>query len=85
LLPGERTDSEGKAIGNRILLSLPQSEYQALRRSLSFVHLPHHASLHEPGEKIEFAYFPNPFWLCPSSFCAARQNRGFGRSFSDFG
>jgi CRP-like cAMP-binding protein len=59
LLPGEHTNGEGKAIGNRILLSLPQSEYQALCPFLSFVHLPHHASLHEPGERLEFAYFPN--------------------------
>lgn len=59
LLPGERTNGEGKPIGNRILLSLPESEYKALRPSLSFVHMPHHASLHEPGENIEFAYFPN--------------------------
>jgi CRP-like cAMP-binding protein len=59
LRPGERTNREGKPIGNHILLSLPESEYQALRPSLSFVHMPHHSSLHEPGESIEFAYFPN--------------------------
>jgi CRP-like cAMP-binding protein len=59
LLPGERTNGEGKPIGNRILLSLPESEYHLLRPSLTFVHMPHHASLHEPGERIEFAYFPN--------------------------
>jgi CRP-like cAMP-binding protein len=58
-LPGERTNGEGKAVGNRILLSLPESEYQALRPVLNFVQMPHHASLHEPGEKIEFVYFPN--------------------------
>lgn len=59
LLPGERTNGEGKPIGNRILLSLPESEYNALRPFLSFVHMPHHASLHEPDERDEFAYFPN--------------------------
>jgi CRP-like cAMP-binding protein len=59
LLPGERTNGEGKAIGNRILLSLPEHEYRTLRPSLVFVSLPHHASLHEPGERIEFVYFPN--------------------------
>jgi CRP-like cAMP-binding protein len=59
LLPGERTNGQGKAIGNRILLSLPESEYHALRPSLTFVPMPHHSSLHEPGERIEFAYFPN--------------------------
>jgi CRP-like cAMP-binding protein len=58
-LPGERTNGEGKPIGNRILLSLPESEYNALRSFLGFVHMPHHASLHEPDQRIEFAYFPN--------------------------
>jgi CRP-like cAMP-binding protein len=59
ILPGERTNGEGKLVGNRILLSLPDNEFQALRPALSFVQMPHHASLHEPGERIEFAYFPN--------------------------
>lgn len=58
-LTGERTNGEGKPVGNRILLALPESEYRAMRPFLSFVQMPHHASLHEPGEKIEFAYFPN--------------------------
>lgn len=56
---GERTNGEGKPVGNRILLSLPETEYQALRPFLSFVQMPHHASLHEPGERLEFAYFLN--------------------------
>jgi CRP-like cAMP-binding protein len=58
-LAGERTNGEGKPVGNRILLALPEPEYQALRPHLAFVQLPHHASLHEPGEKLEFVYFPN--------------------------
>lgn len=58
-LPGERTSVEGKAIANRVLLGLPEAEYQTLRPLLTPVRLPHHASLHEPGEKIEFVYFPN--------------------------
>jgi len=59
LLPGERSSAEGRAVGNRILLALPEAEYQALRPLLSSVVLTHHASLHEPGDKIEFVYFPN--------------------------
>lgn len=58
-LPSERTSGEGKPVGNRILLSLPETEYQTLRPLLSFIHLPYHASLHEPGERLDFAYFPN--------------------------
>ena len=59
VLSGERTNGEGKPIGNRILLSLPESEYQTLRPFLSFAQMQHHDSLHEPGERLEFAYFPN--------------------------
>jgi CRP-like cAMP-binding protein len=59
LLPGERTTAEGKAVGNRILLTLPEAEYQTLRPLFTSIRLPHHASLHEPGDKIEFVYFPN--------------------------
>jgi CRP-like cAMP-binding protein len=59
VLPGERTNAEGKAVDNRILLALPEAEYQMLRPLLTWARVPHHASLHEPGEKIEFVYFPN--------------------------
>lgn len=59
LLPGERTNSDGKAIRNRILLSIPDAEFQTIRPLLSFEHLPHHASLHEPGERLEHIHFPN--------------------------
>jgi len=59
LLAGERTNGEGKPVGNRILLSLADMEYQALRPHLTYVTMPHHASLHEPGERIEFVHFPN--------------------------
>jgi CRP-like cAMP-binding protein len=58
-LAGERTNAEGRPVGNHILLSLPEAEYQALRAQLTFVQLPHHTSLHEPGEKLEWVYFPN--------------------------
>jgi CRP-like cAMP-binding protein len=58
-LSGERTTAEGKAVANRILLALPEAEYQTLRPWLTSLRLPHHASLHEPGDKIEFVYFPN--------------------------
>ena len=56
---GERTSSQGKAICNRIVLGLPDDEYRRLRIHLEFLELPHHFSLHEPGRKIEYAYFLN--------------------------
>lgn len=59
LLPGARTDAAGKAINNVILLSLPDEEYNLLRPHLEAVELPQHTVLHEPGAKIDFAYFLN--------------------------
>jgi CRP-like cAMP-binding protein len=59
VLPGERTNFEGRPIHNKILLSLPDSEFQLLRPLLFFEYLPSHTSLHEPGEKLEFVHFPS--------------------------
>jgi len=56
---GERTDSTGRAIGNVILLSLPHEEYALLRPELEPLDLPQYLILHEPGAKIEHAYFLN--------------------------
>lgn len=58
-LAGERTNFEGRSISNRVLLALPDSEFQSLRPLLSFEYLPSHTSLHEPGERLEFLHFPN--------------------------
>lgn len=59
LLAGMRTDPDGKAIVNRLLLSLPDDEYLLLRHHLEPVDLPQQKILYEPAEKIDFAYFPN--------------------------
>lgn len=59
LHPGERTNSEGKPVGNAILLSIPDGEFDAIRPHLYFVTLPDHRSLQEPNRKLEFAYFLN--------------------------
>ncbi|MGA9470842.1 MAG: Crp/Fnr family transcriptional regulator [Terriglobales bacterium] len=56
---GERTDSAGKAIGNVILLALPNEEYSQLRPALEPIDLPQYQILHEPAEKIDYAYFLN--------------------------
>src|ERR1700733_7526777 len=56
---GERTNPEGKPVSSLILLSLPDSDYSSLRPHLEYVSLPTHLVLHEPGRKLEFAYFPN--------------------------
>jgi len=59
LRPGERTNSEGKPIGNNILLGVPDEEFTLLRDHLYSVELPHHTVLHEPRKKLEYAYFLN--------------------------
>ena len=56
---GERTNAEGKPVGNRILLAISDSEYKLLRPHLEHVSLPNHLVLHEAGAKLEFAYFLN--------------------------
>lgn len=57
--PGERTNADGKAIGNTILLAIPDEEFDVIRASLQFVEVAHHAVVYESRQKIEFAFFPN--------------------------
>jgi CRP-like cAMP-binding protein len=59
LLPGTRTDAAGKAVSSVILLSLPDEEYNLLRPHLELLELPQYNILHQPGEKIDYAYFLN--------------------------
>src|SRR4029077_4674158 len=56
---GQRTNAEGKQVSNKVLLATPDNEYNLMRRDLTYIDLPHHLSLHEPTQKIEFVYFPN--------------------------
>src|SRR5271169_6498145 len=55
----ERTSVDGKPITNRVLLGVPDNEYELLRPDLTHIELPGHLSLHEPTQNIEFVYFPN--------------------------
>jgi CRP-like cAMP-binding protein len=55
----ERTSPAGNRVGNKILLSLPDKEYALIRPHLEFLSLPHHLSLYEPGQPLEFVHFPN--------------------------
>jgi len=57
--PGTRSDANGGAITNVILLSLPPKEYDMLRPHLMPVDLPQYLILEEPGEKIEYTHFLN--------------------------
>ncbi len=56
---GQRTNVEGKQVKNKVLLATPDNEFELMRPDLSYVDLPHHLSLHEPTQNIEFVYFPN--------------------------
>src|SRR6202451_2142720 len=55
----ERTSVDGKPVRNKVLLAMPDDEYKLIRPDLTYVDLPHHLSLHEPTQNIEFVYFPN--------------------------
>ena len=59
LRPVERTNSEGKPVGNKTLLALPDEEFQVIRPHLQFVDLDRHLTLHEPHRVMKFAHFPN--------------------------
>ena len=56
---GERTNPAGKPVGNKLLLSIPDSEYNSLRPHLEYVRLTNHLVLHEAGARLEFTYFLN--------------------------
>jgi CRP-like cAMP-binding protein len=56
---GERTNADGKPVGNILLLSISDSDYFALRPHLEYVALPSRLVLQEGGEKLAFSYFPN--------------------------
>jgi len=59
LPPEERTDATNKRVANRILLSIPDNEFWALRPYLEAMELPSHRILHEAHEVLQYAYFPN--------------------------
>ena len=56
---GERTNAAGKPVRNKVLLSIPDSEYLTIRPHLEFLSMPHHLSLYEPNSPLKFVYFPN--------------------------
>jgi CRP-like cAMP-binding protein len=56
---GERTNAQGKAVKNILLLSASDSDYSLLRPHLEYLDLPHHLVIHEACDKIKYAYFLN--------------------------
>src|SRR5579864_2652177 len=57
--PNERTTIAGNRVGNKILLAIPDKEYGLILPHLEFLSMPHHLSLYEPGQPLEFVHFPN--------------------------
>jgi CRP-like cAMP-binding protein len=57
--PEERRDATNRRVENRILLSIPENEYRAIRPQLEAVELESHQILHEAHEVLQYAYFPN--------------------------
>ena len=57
--PGERTSPDGKPIGNKLLLKLPDQEFQIIRPHLKFIDMPHHLDLHQPHRTLRYVHFPN--------------------------
>jgi CRP-like cAMP-binding protein len=57
--PSERTTIAGNQIGNKILLSISDKEYDLIHPHLEFLNMPPHLSLYEPGQPLEFVHFPN--------------------------
>jgi len=54
-----RSDTHGNVVYSRILLSLPDDEYNAILPHLEFVELRLHQSLHESPDGLEYGYFLN--------------------------
>jgi len=57
--PPPSADGDGNKIHNKILLGLPPREADLLIPQLEFVRLKVHHVLHEPGDTLKSAYFPN--------------------------
>jgi CRP-like cAMP-binding protein len=57
--PEDRRDATDRRVRNRILLSIPDHEFAAIRPHLESVELASHQVLHEAHEAVEYTYFPN--------------------------
>src|ERR1700727_1701297 len=54
-----RAAKGGKPAKNRLLVSIPEDEFLALREDLEAVDMPQRLCLHEPHQPVDFQYFPN--------------------------
>jgi CRP-like cAMP-binding protein len=54
-----KRDSDGNHVANKILLSLPPKEFEAVSPKLELVRLKSHQVIHEAGETLKSGYFCN--------------------------
>ena len=54
-----RSAEERCVLRNHLLLSIPVNELRLLRPHLQPCHFRQHEILHEPSQRLQFAYFPN--------------------------
>jgi CRP-like cAMP-binding protein len=54
-----RNDTEETPLKNGILLAIPESEYSLIHPYLEHFQFCEQSVLHEPTQKLQFAYFPN--------------------------
>jgi len=55
----KRTDARGKPIENLILARISDAEFNQVRAHLEFIKTRSYQILHQPGERLDYAYFPN--------------------------
>jgi CRP-like cAMP-binding protein len=53
------THAERISNGNKLLLGIPETEHRLIRAHLEPFQFRQHFILHEPNQRLEFAYFPN--------------------------
>jgi CRP-like cAMP-binding protein len=59
VLQDHRTSVDGTSIRNRILLSLADDVFAAIRPHLEYLEMPNHLTLHEPDQPMNFVHFQN--------------------------
>src|SRR5258708_12973649 len=57
--PRNKTDTAGLSLRNKILLAIPETEVRLVHPLLQPFEFGRHTILHQPTQKLEFAYFPN--------------------------
>ncbi|MGB6482285.1 MAG: Crp/Fnr family transcriptional regulator [Candidatus Acidiferrales bacterium] len=55
----EQTNTKETSLKNKILLAIPDLEYELIQSHLEPFQFRQQSVLHEPTQKLEFAYFPN--------------------------